>query len=737
MENLYKGDSESFSFLTDCYLDYGKETICRRALPDLRDGQKVVTRRVLYSAYKHKTNILKKSSSFVSDAMKLHPHGDQSIYGSFCLMTDENGSCNLPLFHGLGNFSKVYLSSNPAAMRYTKAILNDNGLDFFKDSEVMKMIPAEEGDGTEPTVLNAVYPVVLVNGTSGIAVAVANKIPSFNFGDVCDLTIKYLREGTLGVDDIIVPDFPTGGVLVRNDIELAKIMKTGRGKLKIRAKIEISGKTIYVKEVPFGMTVENICNKVQQAKDDGLREIVRVSNIVGGRNSNGMVAIDCKSKKCVDYVLMELFRKNILQNIYASNIIVTENEVPYIIGVHSVIERWCNWRKSVVIDKFNYRLQSIEKELNILDYFIRLVSNDEWKNTYVKTITRKSKQEATNYLYEIFPDINNEICDWIAGRSVSAFNRGGTYINRYNNLKAQQEEYQGYLKSPEFYIVNELEMLKAEKKGTYERKTEVTYKDYKFSKLTDSEEIEDTSFCYWTLKKDGFLVKGTQQYPECSEVLCEFEGQANDILIGFDNYGRLLRVKGSTIERTPYGNNGTYLPVMFNGNAVENYKILYMGILDGKTRTLVYRDGYVGYLDTSEFLNKKVVGVVQNGVCQAVFDKLLEVYEEGEVPQMLLLANQDYKGNITCGIADMGNIQAKSRLSRTKVLQGKVDAPYLRELNGMDMFSYVENYDYYIGRFMRLRSKINGDVSEIRDGKYLELCKDFTDEDIERLSEEI
>lgn len=724
MSKVYVGTSDSFDFLTDCYLDYANEVICRRALQDLRDGQKKVNRRIIYSAYENRKPTKQKCIPFVADAVKLHPHGDQAVYGAFTLMTDENGSCNMPLFEGLGNLGKVFSSKKPADMRYPKAKVNKNLEEFFfKDKDVMHLIPAEEGEGSEPEVLNATFPIVLVNGTMGIAVSVGTKVPSFNFGDVIDLTVKYLEEGKLDVSDIIVPDFPTGGVIVRNDAELAKIMATGKGKLKIRANVEIVGNQILVKEVPYGRTVESIKALIDNS---GIKDI-QYCTITVGRNSPSLMVIKCRSKRVVDFVLKELYRRNILQNVYASNIVVTEKEVPYILGVHKIIERWCAWRVGVVKEKFTNLLNSIQEEMLTLDYFTRLVQNPEWKANYTKLALYNTKADADGYLYEIFPDISQGICDWIRGRSISAFNNGGRYVKRLEELKEAEKYYQESLKNPEVYMINEMKELKENRAGEYERKTQVTYTDYKFSKIADSDDIEDDSYCVWTLRKDGFLMK-TRDYQrsnfEEGEILSEFAGAANSILIGFDNFGRVLRVIGKEIPFTAYGDNGTYLPRYFDCTFQEDYRVLYMGLLDGTKRMLVYRDGYIGFFDTSKYYGKRNIKIVNNGVCLAVYDKLLEVYEESDIPQQIMFAD-DTDDIVRVGIVTIEGLIEKSSLSRTKIFQGEVNTPYLKEFNGMDVYNYLEKAEDYMGKFKVLKHEIYGDPSELRDGLYLDICLDY------------
>lgn len=733
MSELYKGDSESFDFVSNCYLDYAKEVICRRALPDLRDGQKKVTRRIIYSAYENKKPTMQKCIPFVSDAVKLHPHGDQAVYGAFTLLTDENGSCNMPFFEGLGNLGKVFMSKPPADMRYPKARVNKNMEIFFRDKEVMKLVAAEEGEGKEPEVLNAIYPVVLVNGTMGIAVSVAAKIPSFNLVDVLDLTIKYLEQGKLEVTDVIVPDFPTGGIIVRNDTELAKIMATGHGKVKIRAKVEVVGNQILVKEVPFEKTVESIENLI---KKSGIKEISFATSTVG-RNSSALLTIECKSKKVVDYVLKELYRRNILQSVFTSNIIVTEKEIPYLLGVHGIIKRWSNWRKGVVVEKFEKMLKVASDEIDLLKYLRVLINDVDTCVEYATVFVKEGKLAARNflkgYLGEKFETVPESVIDWIMKRDLSSLSKKATsYLSRYDKLQKDMEDYNHYKSHPEEYIIEELSELKEEFKGTYERKTQITYNDYKFSKISDTDAIEDDSYCVWTLRRDGFLMK-TREFqrnnlkPDSEgndPILTEFEGNANSILIGFDNFGRILRVIGKEIPFTAYGENGVYLPKYFDCTFQEDYKVLYMGLLDGTKRMLVYRDGYIGYLDTSEYYGKKNIKVISKGVCNAVYDQLLEVYEEKDIPQMLMFAD-DTDGIVKVGIVNIDSVIERGRLSRAKIFEGTVNCPYLREFNGMEIYKYIEKPEQYMGKFKRLRTKIYGDPEELRDGKYLSLCKDF------------
>lgn len=725
MSELYKGSSEGFNIITDGYLSYAQEVVARRAIPDLRDGLKPVNRRILYSAYTNRKNSeMQKCVAVVGDALKLHPHGDASLYGAMVLMVSNNGSWNMPVFDGMGNLGHVYSSRPPAAARYPKVRLNDNAEEYFKEKAVLELVDAEEGVGKEPVVLYPTYPTVLVNGSQGIAVGAGTRIPSFNFADVADLTIKYIREGQFEVTDIIYPDFPTGGVLVKKDSELAKIMAVGVGKLKIRAHVEIVGKEIIVTEVPFGKTFESLIKNIEDA------DINEISNVMDltDRTNNGKISIICKNKKVVNYVLMELYRRNILQNVYSSNILVTMDGKPLMLGVHDIIKKWVEWRESVLVKKFNYELAGIANELETLDYFIRLISNETWRDEYVRRITKESKSSADEYLREIFEGIPKEVCDWIADRSVSAFRSGGRYRNRFDSLVETQSYYNECLRDPGSYIIKELEDLKKRKAGDYERKTQISNIDYRFTKVIDSEEIEDDSYCVYTLTKEGYMLKTREvpQWVKAEDILRCFEGQANSVIVSFDNMGRVIRFKGTEIDFTGYGDSGVYLPKSFEAAWEEKYKVLYAGLCDGSRKMLVYRDGYVGFLNTSEWSDKKIVRYTSNGVCRAVMDKLLQVYEEDEIPECLILAD-DTGRHMKLGIVMTEEIPERSRTSRAKIFDGtNIDTKYIKGVTYLQAMQALRNADSYVGKLKKLNmSDVNKEMGEIPDGEYLEFNMQF------------
>lgn len=713
---LYNGSSDGFGELCGGYVDYAKEVISGRSFPDIRDGLKPVGRRIIYACSNTKGifDSLYKCGTLVGRIMEIHPHGDSAIYSALCNMSDNNGGMNVPLLKGQGNLGKIHSTDSPAAMRYTKAKLSDVAKDYLRDMSACNMIPSEEGEGFEPEVFPVRFPSALINGTSGMGVSVSTSIPSFNMLDVINLTQDIIKNGES--NKLITPDFPTGGIIVKDDGELAKIMHTGKGKVKIRAKVEIQGKEILVKEVPYGRTVEGILKAISNSEIQGIQSARDSSGI----NSTTLVTITCKTLKVVESVLLQLYRFRILQTSFASNMIFVEGEEPVITGVYGVIDRWLKWRRGIVLKKFNKALDGIAVELPQLDYFIRLISNDIWRDTFVDKVVHISKAEGKVYLKEIFEDIPEDVCDWITSRSLASFNNGGKYARRYEDLKNLEKEYRGYIDDVDSYIYNDLEELKSTRTEYFARRSEETSIDYRFSKISDSE-MEDDSVCVYTLYADGFLTKTRTNEPDRSrEVVAVIPAQANSTLVGFDCFGRLLRVYGTDIAFTNRGEHGEYLPKYFDADGYEGYKITYLGLLDGKKRMLVYRDGFIGFLDTSEWVGKKKIRTVQRGVDVNVYNALVEVIEEDDFADYLVVAEDSGK-KIRFGVTKVSEIREASRKSRAKVFNGSnLDIRYVAGMSYMELLQFMEDPFYFLDRLRPLGNhEVYGDAATImKEGRY-------------------
>lgn len=714
MYNVYKGTSDGFQTISDGYIDYAKAIIAARSNPDIRDGLKPVGRRCVYATKGYKNKGLIKSASLVGDIMKLHPHGDSSIYEALMKMCKQNGSMLLPLFIGNGGVGSITSSDGPAAMRYTKAKYSSIADLYLRDMEVAKMVQSEEGDGMEPTVFPVRFPAALSNGTSGLAVSVNTEIPSFNINDIIDITEEYIKTGE--IKGIIVPDLPAGGVIVKDDTELTKIMVTGRGKLKTRAKVEIVGKEIRVLELPYNKTVQSVISDIEKLDIKEIKSAFDSS----GLNSDCLVRIKCSSKRVVEDVLMLLYKHRVLQTTLSARMLFVEDEEPVFTGVYGVVEHWVRFRREIVKKMFDKRLGEVIESIKPLEYFIKLVENSENRDKFLDLLVKnKSDSEALGFLKELFSDIPSDVANWICDTSAKAFRDGGKYRKRYLNLLDAKEEYEGYLNDIDGYILKDLEDVRREVKEYSERRSKVTTSDYRFSKITMDEDIDDSP-CFFVMYKDGFLTKSrTLDLDPSKTVLSKIEANANSVLIGFDCFGRILRVYGSDIPYTKYGDPGTYLPNYFDVGEYEGYRIVYLGLLDGKKRMLVYRDGFVGFLDTSEWVDKKAYKVVSKGVDLNVYDKLIEVYEEDEIPEYLLVA--DYRNDdVRFGLAKVSDIRVASRRSRAKVFGGDgVNIGYLCGMNFGELFNFMEDPFYYTNRMRPLgKREVYGDTELVKEGRY-------------------
>ena len=729
--NIYKGSSEGVRDSVDGYVDYGQELIKNRVVPDLRDGLKPVQRRILQAMYDIDPSGkvgFKKSARVVGDTMgKYHPHGDSSIYGALCLMADTNGSFNVPLASGFGGLGSVTSTASPSAMRYTESKLNDIGRSFFDEKSIFKMKENENGDGEEAVCLMPKFPSVLVNGATGIAVGAATNIPSFNFNEVIDLTIKSIkRDGNLDAEeDLIYPDFPTGGHLIANKTEIAKMMVAGKGKVKVSADIEVVGNTIKVKEVPYGLTKEKIIKVITENLNDRDKRIQGIKEVRDseGRDSDSYVEIECKTKNVVDDVILDLYRIQAIQTSLSSDLLVLYEDEPMLLGVFDTIKTWVKWREECLIEKFNLEKEANKEEIERLSYFVRLISNDEWRITYVNKVNAEGVKVGKDYLFEIFEDIPSETADWIADRKLSTFANAERYISRLEGLENYINQVNGYLADIDSYLISELEEQKRLYGSRFERKTKLTTTEYKFTKT--SEDVVDDSLCTYIYYKDGFLKKlrGLYSVENSDNIIACLNARNNSTLIGFDIFGRVLSVIGEDIDYCGENDKGIFLPNYFGISAeyiqeCPEYKIMYLTVLDGREHMLVYQDGYVGFFDTSVYCGKKRIRIRERGVPECVGYALTEVIEEENKPKYLFVADTHYS-TIKTGYCLTDTITKKRNTSRTKVFNGSyIGLDYVGGLNDdVDLLMLANNIGTYDGRVKSSKS-IEGTMDFLSEGRY-------------------
>ncbi len=258
-------------------MEYSAYILLDRALPDIRDGLKPVHRRILYSMYLQKAFKFTKSANVAGQVMKLHPHG--SSYGSMVGMVQKDRHTN-PMLEGKGNFGQ-YTSRDlmPAADRYSEVKLSDIAIDMMQnfDKDVVDFIDNYDGTIKMPEVLPVKFPSILAYSNSGIGVGFSSSIPSFNLKELNEAIVKYIETGE---KTILVPDFATGGFIVKEDNVFYQLNEEGRGTVKIRGKAKIAKNEIHITEIPYSTTREAIIEKIVELNKIGkLKEVTDVKDL--------------------------------------------------------------------------------------------------------------------------------------------------------------------------------------------------------------------------------------------------------------------------------------------------------------------------------------------------------------------------------------------------------------------------------------------------------------------------
>ncbi|MCL6472847.1 MAG: DNA gyrase subunit A [Firmicutes bacterium] len=393
------------------YIDYAMSVIYGRALPDVRDGLKPVHRRILYAM--HDMGIrpgtqYKKCARIVGEVLgKYHPHGDTAVYDSLVRMAQDFSMRN-ELVDGHGNFGSVD-GDSPAAMRYTEARLSKLAAEMLRDIEKDTVDFVLNFDETleEPMVLPARFPNLLVNGSDGIAVGMATKIPPHNLGEVIDAVIAMIDDPEITVKDLMKhikgPDFPTGGIIMgRNGIKEA--YKTGRGSIKIRGKAHVEqtkqGKQrIIISEIPFQVNKAKLAEKIAELVRE--KKLTEITDLRDESDRSGMrLVIELKRDAIAQVVLNKLYKHTQLEVSFGVIMLALVDGVPQILTLPQVIKHYIDHQRDVVTRRTKYELKKAEDRLHILEGLLIAIKNlDE----VIKTIRQsKTVDEARDKLVKRF-----------------------------------------------------------------------------------------------------------------------------------------------------------------------------------------------------------------------------------------------------------------------------------------------------------------------------------------------
>ncbi|MCT7462678.1 DNA gyrase subunit A [Aliarcobacter cryaerophilus] len=381
MENLFENqdivDINIEDSVKTSYLDYSMSVIIGRALPDAKDGLKPVHRRILYAM--HDLNLTskvayKKSARIVGDVIgKYHPHGDTSVYDALVRMA-QSFSMRAPLVDGQGNFGSVD-GDSAAAMRYTEARMTRIAEEVLRDldKDTVNFVPNYDDTMKEPAVLPTRVPTLLLNGSEGIAVGMATKIPPHNLGELLDAILHLIDNPSAEAIDLMEfiqgPDFPTGGTIFGRR-GIVDAYNTGRGRVRIRAKHHIESKAkkdvIVIDELPYQVNkarlIELIANLAKDKQIDGIAEVRDESDREGIR-----VVIELKKEAMAEIVLNNLYKSTPMETTFGIILLAVYNKEPKVFNLPEILNIFLSHRKTVIIRRTIFDLEKAKARAHILE----------------------------------------------------------------------------------------------------------------------------------------------------------------------------------------------------------------------------------------------------------------------------------------------------------------------------------------------------------------------------------
>ena len=499
------------------YLDYSMSVIIGRAIPDIRDGLKPVHRRSLFSLHAtgtHFNQSYKKSARIVGDVIgKYHPHGDTAVYDTLVRMA-QHFSLRYPLVDGQGNFGSID-GDPPAAMRYTEVRLAKIANELLKDIDknTVDFLPNYDGSLTEPELFPSLLPMLLLNGSYGIAVGMATSIPPHNIKELIDCFIYFLEHRDVTIDELMDilkgPDFPTGGFIYGKE-SIREAYKTGRGTVIVRAKtvIETDKKErekIIVNEIPYqvskGKILESISNLVKSKKINGIAALRDESDREGMR-----IVIEVKKDEIPEVILNNLYKHTQLQTTFSINLLAIANYQPKQFNLVEYFNHFLGHRKEIVRRRSLFELEKAERRAHIIEGLkIALDKLD----LVIKIIrASKNREEAKNNLLAQLP---LTVIQVDAILDMQLYRLTGLEIDKLEEEYAELLKLINYLKellASERMMLNLIkdELLKVSEQFEDERRTVII--DQELADFNIEDMIKDEDFVI-TFTQNGYIKRTT------------------------------------------------------------------------------------------------------------------------------------------------------------------------------------------------------------------------------------
>ncbi len=565
------------------YMPYAMSVIISRALPEI-DGFKPSHRKLLYTMYK--MGLLSgqrtKSANVVGQTMKLNPHGDAAIYETMVRLSRGNETLLHPYVDSKGNFGKSYSRDMAyAASRYTEVKLDAICNELFRDIDknTVDFVPNYDNTLTEPSLLPATFPSILVNANVGIAVSMASAVCPFNLSEVCETCIELMKNPCHDIMTTLkAPDFPGGAYIIKDEKELRKIYETGRGSIKIRAKYtyDKSANCIEVTEIPYTTTVEAIMDKlVELIKQNKIREI---SYIRDETDLSGLkLAIDLKRGTNPDMLMKKLFRLTPLQDTYSCNFNILINGTPKVMGIAEILNEWINFRENCIKRRTVYELDKKQEKLHLLSGMKKILMDID---KAVKTVREtKNDDEVVPELMRIF-GIDEKQAEYVAEIKLRHLNKD-YIVNRIQEIEQLEKdiaEMQDIINNPQKIkkiIASELKAVS--RKYGKDRKT--TFADVaEDEEISLIEEVPDYAVKLF-LTESGYFKKitplslrmgGEQKLKDGDRIIVQADSSNHCELLFFTDMQQVYKAKLSAFDDMKASLMGEFIPSKLGFDKDEN-----------------------------------------------------------------------------------------------------------------------------------------------------------------------
>ena len=598
--------------LSERYLAYALSTIVARSLPDVRDGLKPVHRRLLWAMRQLKLDPdkgFKKCARVVGDVIgKYHPHGDSSVYDAMVRLA-QDFAVRYPLVDGQGNFGNID-GDGAAAMRYTEARLTPVALALMEglDDNAVDFEPTYDGEDEEPVVMPAMFPNLLANGSSGIAVGMATNIAPHNVGEVCDALLYLLQHPEASVakltDFVLGPDFPTGGVLVESKENIIKVYTEGKGPLKLRARWEVEDLghgqyQIVVTEIPYGVVKSDLIMKI--AKLLMAKKLPLLNDIRDESADKVRIVLEPKSRSVVAEQLMEhLFRNSDLQVNFNMNMNVLDaDHTPKVMSLVEVLTAFLKHREEVLIRRSQFRLDKIAHRMELLQGFLTAYLN---LDRVIEIIRNEDEPKPVMMQEFSLTDVQAEAILNMKLRSLRRLEEM-QLRNEFEELALEKAGLENLLADGDLRkarLAEEIKKIKAD----FGQKTELGHRRTEIAGAVQMVEMSIETMIEKepitvVLSKQGWIraLKGTVdeadiKFKEGDSLSCMVKGYTTDHIMLFATNGRFYSILGNDIT----GGRGFGSPVRLAIDLPEDADVLSMFIFQADKKLLVASRNGKGFI---------------------------------------------------------------------------------------------------------------------------------------------